>query len=64
MTGSDTVDRLPIVAKQIGSEQLLSVPKLTAGTGLATATAVFQTLTDWKLKDKIQAVCFDTGEYL
>ena len=40
--------------------QLLAVPKIPAGTGKAEADAVFQTLKDWNLCDKVQGMCFDT----
>lgn len=44
----------------MGTEQLLSVPKLENGTGQAIANAIFTSLTKWSLLDKIQAICFGT----
>jgi hypothetical protein len=36
------------------------VPKLPAGTGKATAAAVFQCLEEWQLQDKVVGMSFDT----
>ena len=40
--------------------QLLSVPKIVAGTGKAQANAVYQALKDWGVQGSDQALCFDT----
>lgn len=60
LIGSDKHDRLPIVATQSGGNQLLGVPQLEHGTGKATADAVYKVLDEWRLVDKIEAVCTDT----
>lgn len=61
LIGSDKHDRLPIVATQShGFDQLLGVPQLEFGTGKATADAVYKALCEWKLENKIEAVCTDT----
>lgn len=54
------VERLPIVITQANNEQLLSVPKLSEGTGEATANAVYEALKNNNLVNKAQAACFDT----
>lgn len=63
ITGStaEKVERLPIVVTQEGVEQLIGVPKLKSGRGNDIAIAVFEELKNWRLTDKIQAVCFDTA---
>lgn len=53
-------ERLPVIASNHGSEQLLGVPKLERATGKAIANAVFDVLEDWRITDKVQAICFDT----
>lgn len=60
ITGNDKVDRLPIVVSQENTEQLLAVPKLSSGTGYEISSAVFEQINNWQLKDKVQAICFDT----
>lgn len=60
LTGKQTVDRLPVVITNNGSEQLLGVPKLLQGTAKAQAEAVYQYVVEWGLKDYIKALCFDT----
>ena len=37
LTGDEKVDRLPIIISGTGTEQLLSVPKFSSGTGQAMA---------------------------
>lgn len=60
LTGSENVDRLPIVASQMGTEQLLNVPELPSRTGQAITQAVFKSINDWNLSKKVEAACFDT----
>lgn len=60
LTGKNLLERLPIIASHLGTEQLLGVPKLESGTGKSIATAVFETLEKWHITDKVQAICFDT----
>jgi len=61
LTGRDMVDRLPILVSSCGGgSQLLSVPKLPAGTGAAQAHAVFEALNEWQVADNVEGLCFDT----
>jgi hypothetical protein len=61
LTGRDMVDRLPILVSSCGGgSQLLSVPKLPAGTGAAQAHAVFEALNEWQIADNVEGLCFDT----
>ena len=46
LTGTETVDRLPVLMKSNGQSQLLEVPKLPSGTGEAKAKAIFSILKD------------------
>ena len=59
LTGKKSVDRLPILVS-FEDRQLLSVPKIAAGTGKAEANAVYRALKDWSIQDSVQALCFDT----
>ena len=43
-----------------GEEELLGVPKLSAGTGVIEATEVYRLLQAWKLTENVHAVSFDT----
>ena len=40
--------------------KLLSVPKLPTGTGKAMADAIVGCLDDWNIRDRVQALSFDT----
>lgn len=61
LTGSESVDRLPVLSTQLGNEQLLSVPKVGAhGNGFSIANAVHSVLLAWGIIDMVQAICFDT----
>ncbi len=60
ITGTESVDRLPVLVTANGQAQLLAVPKLLSGTGEAQAKAIFSVLKDWSLEDKVQGMCFDT----
>lgn len=60
LTGHDTVDRLPVLVSGGGKSQLLGVPCLQSGTGKNQATAICQLIHEWKLKEKISGLCFDT----
>lgn len=60
ITGRGKVDRLPVIVTGKGVEQLLGVRKLPSGTGQAQASAVVSCLDEWKLKDKVKGLCFDT----
>lgn len=60
LTGSEQVDRLPVIVSGKGVSQLLTVAKLPSGTGQAQATAVYEAVEDWGVSDNISAMCFDT----
>ena len=60
LTGHETVDRLPIIVTGKDIEQLLAIPKLTSGTGEATAEAVFNACESWDINDFVRCMCFDT----
>ena len=53
LTGKKSVDRLPTLVSFGEDTQLLSVPKIVAGTGEAQANAVYQALKDWSLQDSV-----------
>jgi hypothetical protein len=55
ITGKQRVKRLLIHVSGDGIDQLLAVPKLSAGTGEAAATEVFDCAVSWGLCDKIKA---------
>jgi len=60
LTSREHVDRLPVLISGVGVEQLLGVPKLSAGTGEAQASAVINSLREWGVTDQVCALCFDT----
>ena len=43
-----------------GVDQLFCVPKTASATGENMATAVFNTIQDWKVSENIKSFCFDT----
>lgn len=53
-------DRLPVLVTGLDFEQLLGVPRLDSGTGIAQAEASFQLATEWGIEYKIAALVFDT----
>jgi len=55
-------ERLSILisSPDIQLEKLLPVPKLPAVTGAAMAHATIQTIREWHLEGRIEALCFDT----
>ncbi|KAG8179351.1 hypothetical protein JTE90_007623 [Oedothorax gibbosus] len=53
-------ERLPIVITYEDKEQLISVPKLDKATRKAQAQALWDTITEWNLEDKVQILCCDT----
>lgn len=61
ITGTDTVDRLPIVLTSCGGEQLLGVPELKSGTANDQAVAILETLEQWGLSSYVKGMCFDTA---
>ncbi|XP_044577706.1 uncharacterized protein LOC123260590 [Cotesia glomerata] len=60
ITGSKSVDRLPILLTAFGIEQLLGVPKMDSGTAENQTSAILRTLNEWSLTRYIKAMCFDT----
>lgn len=60
MPTDESVERLPIVASQSDLELVLNVPKLPNKAGITTATAVYETLGEYKLRDAVEVVCTDT----
>lgn len=53
-------ERLPVKLSNNGKEQLLCVPELSDGTGLSTATAIYDLLVEWGQTEKVECCCFDT----
>ena len=60
LTGKELVDRLPALLSGVGLHQLLGVSKLTSSTGEAQASAVEDLLNEWRISDRVVAMCFDT----
>lgn len=60
ITGTEHVDRLPVILSENNEFQLLGEPKMESGTGSNTAHAVYQSIIDWGLEDNIVAFSFDT----
>ena len=58
ITEKDTVDRLQILVSGEGVDQLLSVPKISSGTGEAAAPAVYEASVACKICDQIKAMGF------
>lgn len=60
ITSQAKVERLPIILSGVNTQQLLGVPKLSRGTGLQQALAIYETINEWNVSDRIKAMCFDT----
>ena len=60
LTVKEKVVRLPVRATQGKISQLLSIPKLSSGTGKAQSDAVFDAVSEWKLENDVAGLCFDT----
>ena len=60
LTGNEQVERLPVIVSGAGVSQLLRVPKLISGTGEAQACVVSKLLVEWRLVDRVKAMCFNT----
>lgn len=54
------VERLPVIIVGNEIEKLLGVPKSESGKGTAMADVIYETLIDWNLADKVEAMCFGT----
>lgn len=59
LTG-EPVERLSIIGTSTNIEQLLGVPEIPDATGNEIASALYDTLKVWNLKENVQAFCFDT----
>jgi len=60
ITGSEQVDRLPVLVSGFEMEQLLGVPRLPNGTGEATSNAVVTKVNEWGIQSQVRAMCFNT----
>lgn len=60
LTGMKNVDRLAVLVTSGEVEQLLGVPPLEHSTGKEQALAVYETLIDWNLENRIIGLCCDT----
>ena len=61
ITGTEQIDRLPIILSSSGKFQLLGVPKLESGSGRNQASAIIKTVKEWNISsDNIKALCSDT----
>lgn len=60
ITGKTKVERLPIIISGLGTEQLLSVPKLAESSGENQANVIIEALNEWNVIDRVKAMCFDT----
>lgn len=60
ITGTEHVDRLPVILSQNNQFQLLGVPKMESGTGWNTAHAVYTMLNEWDVTQNVVAACYDT----
>lgn len=60
VSGMEKSDRLAVIVTFEGKEQILGIPEIPASTGKDQAMAVFETVENWGIEEKIQALCFDT----
>lgn len=60
LTSKEKVDRLAILVSGNGLTKLLNVPVITSGTGESQAQAVYESLLDWNVSNRVNAMCFDT----
>ena len=58
--GQETVDRIAVLVTGNGTEKLLAVPKIEKGTGSEQAAACISVLVQWKLRDAVHGLVFDT----
>lgn len=56
----ETVDRITVIVTGNGMEKLLAVPKIGRGTGNEQAAACLKVLDEWKIRDVVQGLVFDT----
>ncbi|KAK0063561.1 hypothetical protein Bpfe_007202 [Biomphalaria pfeifferi] len=60
VTNQGKVDRLAVIVTGHNVEQLFGVPELVSGTGERQASAVITCFDNWKLRDNVVGMCFDT----
>lgn len=58
--GKEKVHRVAVIITHGNFEQILAVPKVRSGSGMSIAQCVYDLLSDYKLLDKIEGICFDT----
>lgn len=58
--GKEIVDRLAVIITQQTGAQLIGIPKIQRGTGLAMAEAIFDLLVNWNIAENIVGMSFDT----
>ena len=58
--GTRETVRIAVIVTGNGVEKLLAVPKIGKGTGEEQAAACLKVLDNWKIRDKIQGLVFDT----
>ena len=54
------VDRLPVLVSNAEVQELLGIPKIEKGTGVAQANAILQLLQEWNITNEVAGLCFDT----
>ena len=54
LTGKQKKDRIPVLVSGKGISQLLTVAKLSAGTGISQAKTVVNALKDWQIDSQVQ----------
>ena len=60
LTSKQKEDCLPVLVSDKEISQLLTVAKLSAGTGISQAKAVVNALKDWQINPQVKAMCCDT----
>lgn len=60
LAGKSEVDRLPVIATTPNVDQLLGVLELTRTTVQEVSAAIYDTICDWAIADKVEAFVFDT----
>lgn len=60
LTGTEMIDRIPVVISGLNTSHVLGAPKVDSGTGLKQAEAVIKTIDEWQLRDHVKGMCFDT----
>jgi len=60
LSAHQKVERLPILVSGFDAVKLLAVPKLHSGMAVTMVKEIIATVDDWKLRDRIKGLCFDT----